>query len=172
MPPFVLPWWLILFPVVTYGLLAYAGRAHLGARLSAGPIGRTTSRSAAFTLSWAAGHLVFTGLNGVNSLTGGILEQAAMFTLLGALAFLAAANAEIFNRWGWTDLLARMMAEIGSLAYAAAIVALLMHRDDSRLFEGFLLSSVFATWLLYHIARLLTAGARSGRMAAASGTAL
>lgn len=170
MSPVVLPIWLLLLPVVTYGLLAYDRRARLGHRLSE-PIGRVRPRVASLSLACVLGHLVFSGLYDMNERLGGVLDQTVMFMLLGSVAYLAAANAEIFSRWVWTDLLARMMAEIGSLGYAAALVALLMQGDGGGLAHAFLLCCIFATWLLYHLARLAEPTG-SARMSGASGAAL
>jgi hypothetical protein len=169
MSPVVLPIWLLLLPVVTYGLLAYDHRAWLGQRLSE-PIGRVRPRVASLSLACVVGYLVFSGLYDMNERLGGVLDRTLTFMLLGAMAYLAAASAEISSRWVWTDLLARMMAEIGSLGYAAALVALHMQGDDGGLAKAFLLCCIFATWLLYHLARLAEP-TQSARMSGASGRA-
>lgn len=163
----VLPLWLLLIPVFTYGLLAYVRRARLGQRLPAQPLIRPKVRN--LILSWVAGHAVFSGLYDVNELTGGVLEQTVMFTLCGAVAYLFAANAEMFKRWVWMDLLARMLAEIGLLGYVAALVALQMQEDNSGLLNGIFLVGAALLWLAYHLGRLAVEPGESGRLAGASG---
>lgn len=171
MSPHVLPLWLPLIPVFTYGLLACTGRARLGQRLSQ-PIARPSATFQHLVLWWCAGQAAFVGLRGVNERAGGVLEQTVMFTLIGSVAYLVAANAELFKRWVWMDLLARMLAEIGLLGYVAALVSLQVQGDGRGWIKTLFMACTALTWLLYHLARVVKELPWSGRLASVDGAAV
>ena len=150
MSSIVLPYWLLLVPAFTYGLLAYARRARLGQPI---PEQRFSA-----LLTWCcAGFAAFHGLSDVNERLNGDLEQVVMFTLAGALALQIATLAAVVGRRVSTALLARAMIEIGFLGYTAALVALFMQADESGLLKGFVLISILLSWLGHHLMSLRVA---------------
>ena len=150
MSSIVLPYWLLLVPAFTYGLLAYARRARLNRPIP-------EQRSFPSKMWWPAGMLAFNGLHDVNERLNGDLEQVVSFTLAGALAFLIATLAAEVGRRTWTALLAKAMEEIGLLGYTAALAALLMQGDESGALKVFVLIGFLLTWLGHHLVSLFAA---------------
>lgn len=162
--PFRLPLWLLLAPLVSYALIAYGRRARLREPLPK----RGTLRTHAM---WAFGYMGFAALSDLNKLTGGVLEQAALFALLGAIAYLCAATVEFLNRSVATDLAARALGDVGSLGYVGALAAILLAGERSALHAGFLVTATAVGWLGYHVSRLADEPAVHASVAGASGQA-
>lgn len=160
----VLPYWLLLVPAFTFGLLAYARRARLNQPIP-------EQRSSPSSTWFGAGLVAFYGLSDVNERLNGDIEQVVTFTMAGVFAFQIATLAAMCGRKAWTALLARAMAEIGLLGYTAALAALLIQGDESGLFEGFFLLGIFLYWLGHHLVSLRAALPSTSWPAAARSTA-